>query len=129
MLTKKYWEDKDVAMLVGKTLRTGVLVASITTILGGLIYLFLRAGDLPKYHVFKGADPDLRHLPGILQRVTHFDGMGIIQLGVVVLIATPIIRVVLSAIGFLIEKDYMYVFITLLVLAIILFNMLAGLGG
>jgi uncharacterized membrane protein len=129
MMSKKYWEDKDVAALVGKTLRTGVLVASITTIIGAVIYLYLHSKELPQFHTFTGAAPDLRNFSGILQRVVHLDGMGIIQLGVVVLIATPIIRVVLSAVGFLIEKDYLYVFITLLVLGIILFNMLAGLGG
>lgn len=129
MLTKKYWQDKDVALLVGKTLRTGVLCAMSITIVGALIYLFHNASGKPEYHVFKGAAPSLRHLPGILEGVAHFDGMAIIQLGVAILIATPVVRVMLSAIGFLIEKDYMYVFITLLVLGIIIFNMLSGLGG
>ena len=129
MLTKKYWQDKDVALLVGKTLRTGVLCAMSTTIVGGLIYLFHNSKNIPDYHVFKGADPTLRHLPGILDGVIHLNGMAIIQLGVAILIATPVIRVMLSAIGFLIERDYMYVLITLVVLGIIMFNMLSGLGG
>lgn len=42
----------------------------------------------------------------------NFDGAAIIQLGVIVLIATPVIRVAFSAISFLIERDYLYVFIT-----------------
>lgn len=129
ILTRKYWEDQDVAALAGRSLRTGVLTASITTITGGILYLAHHAGERPAYHTFTGASPDLRHLGGIWQQVLRADGMGIIQLGVVFLIATPIVRILLSVIGFAVERDYVYVGITLLVLAIILFNMYAGLGG
>ncbi|WP_374165166.1 DUF1634 domain-containing protein [Arcticibacter sp. MXS-1] len=121
--------DKDVASLVGKLLRTGVFTASAVALFGGLIYLFRHGGELPDYHEFKGAPENLRHLPGIFTGVGAFSGRAIIQLGVVILLATPILRVAFSAVGFLLEKDLLYVFITLLVLAIIVAGMVGGLGG
>ena len=71
----------------------------------------------------------LNHLKGIWQGVLENRGMNIIQLGVVLLIATPIIRIVFSVIAFLLEKDYLYVFLTLIVLGIITYSMLGGLAG
>ena len=74
-----------------------------------------------------GVEDYLRELNTIFPRMLDFDGAAIIQFGVLVLIATPIIRVAFSAFSFLIEKDYLYVVITLIVLAIIMANMLLGL--
>ena len=79
--------------------------------------------DLP----FPGVEHYLRELSTIMPRVLSYDGAAIIQLGVCVLIATPIMRVAISVIAFLIERDYMYVVITLIVLSIIIINMLLGL--
>jgi len=56
-------------------------------------------------------------------------GVDIIQLGVVLLIATPIARILFSVFAFTVEKDYLYIVITLIVLGVILFSMLGGLGG
>lgn len=51
------------------------------------------------------------------------------QLGVLLLIATPVARVLFSFFAFLMEKDYLYVFITFIVLAILVFSMVAGIGA
>ena len=45
-----------------------------------------------------------------------------IALGLLLLILTPIARIVFSIFGYLLEKDYLYVSITLFVLAVILWN-------
>jgi uncharacterized membrane protein len=66
---------------------------------------------------------------GILHGIVTGRGRAIIQAGIILLIATPIIRVVFSAIGFVIEKDYLYLGITMLVLLIILASMLSGHAG
>ncbi len=52
-----------------------------------------------------------------------------IQLGLLLLIATPIARVAFSVVGFAIERDRMYVVFTLIVLAILLYSLLgSGVG-
>ncbi|MGF6846126.1 putative membrane protein [Chitinophaga sp. W3I9] len=125
----KYFRDKDIQQLIGKQLRIGVIVSSIIVFIGGVIYLVRHGHEHPSYGDFTGVREGLTNLPGIWQGVMENKGMNIIQLGIVLLIATPIIRIAFSVIAFLIEKDYLYVGITLLVLGIILFSMLGGLAG
>ena len=133
IFSKQYWAEKDVELYIGKLLRYGVMLSCAITLFGGVIYLYQQQGTMPDYsptpsgEPFKGVTEYLRELKTILPRIAELDGAAIIQLGVIVLIATPVIRVAFSAIAFLIEKDYMYVTITLIVLAIIILNMIFGL--
>lgn len=134
IFTKEFWSERDMELLIGKLLRYGVMLACGITLFGGVIYLFQNHGvsmehykPIPDGTPFPGVEQYLRELSTILPRVLSFDGAAIIQLGVCVLIATPILRVAISVFAFLIEKDYMYVVITLIVLSIIIANMLLGL--
>ena len=134
MFSKEFWAERDMELLIGKLLRYGVMLACGITLFGGVIYLFQNHGvsmahykPTPDDMPFPGVEFYLREITTIIPRVLSFDGAAIIQLGVCVLIATPILRVAFSVIGFLIEKDYMYVVITLIVLCIIVANMLLGL--
>lgn len=130
----EFWAERDMELLIGKLLRYGVMLACGITLFGGVIYLFQNYGTTMEHYKptpdempFPGVEHYLRELSTIIPRVLSFDGAAIIQLGVCVLIATPILRVGISVVGFLIEKDYMYVVITLIVLLIIIANMLLGL--
>ena len=132
IFSKEFWNEEYVEQYIGKLLRYGVILACTITSFGGIIYIIQSKGKMPDYssvpsgEEFSGVAHYLREIGTILPRVLDFDGAAIIQLGVLVLIATPIIRVAFSAVSFLIEKDYMYVAITLIVLAIILANMILG---
>lgn len=123
----------DIDLIIGKLLRAGVLTASFITVLGGIVFLFQHRGSVPNYgvvtgnHVFEGAPMYLRELSSIFPHVLQFDGAAIVQLGLIVLIATPVLRVVFSLVSFVIEKDRLYIGITLLVLIIIMINMFFGL--
>jgi uncharacterized membrane protein len=129
IFSKDFWQERDVEMFIGKQLRWGVITASVIALIGGIVFLISHGGGVPAYHVFNGAPEYVRHLPGIFSGVARFDGMAIIQLGVVVLLATPITRIAFSVVAFAMEKDRLYVGITLLVLAIIIFSIYSGLGG
>jgi len=132
IFSKAFWGEQDVEQYIGKLLRYGVMLACAITSFGGIVYIVQRNGKMPDYSSvpsgtpFTGVELYLRELSTILPRVMDFDGAAIIQLGVIVLIATPILRVAFSAVSFLIEKDYMYVIITLIVLSIIVANMIFG---
>jgi len=123
--------ERDLELIMGKLLRYGVIISCIITMIGGILYLFQHQGTIPDYTpivgTFKGAPEYLRQLSTILPRVAAFDGAAIVQLGVIALVATPILRVLFSFFAFLYEKDYLYVVITFIVLAIIMINMLFGL--
>ncbi len=133
IFSKEYWDNRDVELYIGKLLRYGVMLSCGITLIGGIFYLFQHHGTqadyspIPDDMPFPGVDHYLRELSTILPRVLDLDGAAIVQLGVCVLIATPIVRVAFSAIAFLIEKDYLYVVITLIVFSIIIANMLLGL--
>lgn len=134
IFTKEFWAERDMELFIGKLLRYGVMLSCGITLFGGIIYLYQNHGipmdhykPIPDDQPFPGVEYYLRELTTIIPRVLAFDGAAIIQLGVCVLIATPILRVAFSVIGFLIEKDYLYVVITLIVLCIIVANMLLGL--
>jgi len=129
IFSKKYWAERDVQILLGTLLRYGVIVSSLVVLLGGVIYLVRHGQEVPEYRAFAGPNGRWDNLPAILRGMWHGHGKEIIQLGVVMLIATPIARIVFSVLAFFIEKDYLYVGITLVVLGVIMYSMIGGLGG
>jgi len=123
------WRDRRIEVILGNLLRTGVLISAAVVLLGACIYLSRHAHEPADYRVFRGEPSEYRTIPGVIQSVINGRGQGLIQLGLLLLIATPIARVALSVVGFAIERDRMYVAFTLIVLAILLYSLLgSGIG-
>lgn len=123
----EYFRDRNIQKIIGTLLRLGVVSASIISLVGGVIYLSVHGlNTMPDYHEFHGQPEAYTQLSGIIEKAFSLNARGIMQLGVVVLILTPILRVVCSLFSFAIEKDRMYVVITLIVLCVILFSMFTG---
>ena len=125
------WRDRRIEVILGNLLRTGVLVSAAVVLVGACIYLYRHAHDPADYRVFRGEPSEYRTISGIVQSVIvgRGRGQGLIQLGLLLLIATPIARVAFSVVGFAIERDRLYVAFTLLVLAILLYSFLgSGIG-
>ncbi len=110
---------------VGNLLRYGVLLAAAVVLAGGALYLVRHAGAAPDYHLFRGQPDNLRSLAGIVRSALALDERAVVQLGLVLLIATPIARGATAAVAFAFERDRTYVLISLLVLALLL-KSLAG---
>jgi uncharacterized membrane protein len=127
---KTGWTDEQVEQFLGNLLRGGVLLAAAVVLFGGVLYL-VRHGDAPApdHRVFRGVPAQMRSPEGILDQVLEFQSEGIIQLGVLLLIATPVARVVFSVIAFARQRDHTYVVITLIVLAVLLFSLFSGHAG
>jgi uncharacterized membrane protein len=96
---------------------------------GGIWYLIQYGTTAPSYHVFRGEPEYLRHLRGIVSGIPGFHCRRTIQLGLVLLIATPVARVAFSVVAFLMQRDRTYVAITLIVLAVLLFSLGGRMGG
>jgi uncharacterized membrane protein len=129
-LTKKMkFKDKDMQLLLGQVLRAGTVISISVVFFGGVIYMLRHGHTIADYRVFKSLPDFVNHPSGLLYGIVNFKGQAIIQFGIVLLIATPILRVVFSAIGFVLEKDYLYLAISLLVLSIIFMSMLSGHAG
>lgn len=121
------WRDRRLEIVLGNLLRTGVLLSAVVVLAGACVYLSRHAGEPADYRIFRGEPSDFRTIPGIYWSVMNGRGRGLIQLGLLFLIATPIARVALSIVGFAIERDYLYVTFTVIVLVILLYSLL-GLG-
>ena len=115
--------DRILTMTIGYTLRIGVITAAAIVLAGGILYLARNAFATPDYRTFHAASTYSRTLPGIFQSALALDSYGIIQLGLLVLVATPVLRVIFSVIAFVLEKDILYTVATVIVLGVLLYSL------
>ena len=115
--------------ILSRVLRYGVVLAVAILALGALLlvasYGFSDSSTFLTY--FPGQIPHGSFNPNpasLPQGVARLDPFSIIELGVIVLIATPVSRVSFSVLLFAAEKDGTYVKITVVVLVLLLFSML-----
>jgi uncharacterized membrane protein len=118
--------DQKLETMVGNLLRAGVSLSAFVVMLGGVIYLVRHGRSPADYRVFRGEPSDLKSLGGIIHEVFGLRGRGIIQFGLLLLIATPVARVALGIWGFAAERDRMYVLFTCIVLAVLLYSLLGA---
>ena len=123
---KKVFQDKDIQTALGTLLRAGVFLASFIVAVGAVLYIYRHGSEQADFHTFRGDTSLYRSFTAVIQGVFTGKGRAIIQLGIIVLIATPIARIAFSVFSFLMEKDYLYVVITLIVLSIILISLFSG---
>lgn len=119
------WSDQRLEMIISVLLRTGVILAAAVVLLGGACYLYKHGDQQPSYHVFHATPPMYRSISGVVHNVGASDCQAVIQLGLLLLILTPIARVAFSLAGFGLERDWTYVVLTFLVLAILVYSLAA----
>jgi uncharacterized membrane protein len=128
MMASKF-KDTDVQTIIGWILRAGVFISMLVVVFGGVFYIYRHGAEVNDYTRFKGVPEFVSTAPGIWHGIFTLRGRAIIQAGIILLILTPVLRVVVSGIGFLLEKDYLYSGISLLVLMVIIFSAISGHGG
>lgn len=120
---RREWYDQRVEDTIAHLLRAGVLAAAFVVIAGAILYL----GSAPRarinYHSFHGEPEQLTTVHGIVRSAFSGQTLGIMQLGLLILIATPIARVAFSVFAFAAERDRMYVLFTLIVLGVLLYSL------
>jgi uncharacterized membrane protein len=126
MLSEKTWTDQGIENVMGNLLRAGVLLAASVVSVGAVIYLVRHGHTSVDYRIFRGEPADLRELRGIVRNSLSFRGRAIIQLGLLLLIATPVARVGFSIFAFAKERDGTYVVFTLIVFSILLYSLLGS---
>jgi len=127
-MSEKGWTDLRIEVIIGSLLRTGVLLAASVVLIGGVLYLVRHGHETIQYTTFQGEPDSLKSIPAVVEGVFSNHARAIIQFGLLLLIATPIARVLFAAVGFALEKDYLYVVLTLIVLAILLYSLLGSAG-
>ena len=116
--------DPRLQQVVGNLLRLGVLLAAAVVLVGGLAYLARHGAAVPDYHAFRGQPDNLRSLAGIIRSALALDERGVVQLGLALLVATPIARVAIAGVVYAVERDRTYVLVALLVLALLLWSLI-----
>ena len=126
MASQKDWTDQGIENVMGNLLRGGVLLAAFVVSVGAIIYL-LRHGHTPvDYRMFRGEPADLRTVRGIVRDCFTLRGRGIIQFGLLLLVATPVARVGFSIFAFAKEHDRTYVVLTLIVFSVLLYSLIGS---
>jgi uncharacterized membrane protein len=122
--SKRTWTEQQLENIVGNLLRVGVILAAVVVFGGGALYLTRHGVTSPDYRVFHGEPADLRSVSGVVADALSLQGRGIIQLGLLLLIATPIVQVAFSVFAFAQQRDRTYFIVTLVVLAVLLYSLL-----
>lgn len=116
-------DDRHLQNIIGHLLRAGVLLAAAVVLFGGILFLAQHHAQHVNYAIFSVGMDQLRSVPGIIKLVGHLDPRGLMQLGLVLLIATPVARVAMAVVGFQLERDRLYVVVSLIVLAVLVFSL------
>lgn len=123
MQAERDWTDQRIENILANLLRAGVLLSALVVLIGGVIYLIRHGHSPADYRVFRGESADLRSVRRIIRDALELRAQGIIQLGLLLLIATPVARVAFSIFGFAEERDGMYVVFTLIVFSVLLYSL------
>lgn len=120
------WTDEKTEHVIGTLLRAGVLLSAFVVLAGGIYYLAQHESSRTDYRHFRGQPQYLCTASGVVASAVKLDSRGIIQLGLLLLVLTPIARVLLSAVSFGLVGDFTYVGISLLVLAVLIYGLLGS---
>lgn len=123
-------QERRIEILISNLLRTGVLTSLCGIVLGGVL-MFLHHPE------FVSSEESLQQLigaqsafprtfPEILAGVAAFRGQAIATLGLLLLVATPVMRVVISIFTFIYQKDRVFVIITSVVLMLLVLSFVLG---
>lgn len=118
--------EERIEQIIGYLLRAGVVLSMFIVTIGAAVFLWRHGMEPPRYAVFRGEPADLRTIPGILGDLSAFRGRGLIQFGMLTLMATPVARVLFSLIAFVAAKDRVYIVVTVIVLSVLLYSITGG---
>jgi uncharacterized membrane protein len=115
---------------MGRMLQIGVTVAALVVLAGGILYLQQFSGSRiggsgPNYQHFQGAPAALETVSGIVGGAMRMDAQSVIGFGILLLIATPICRVIFGVVGFAMLRDRFYMVVSAVVLVILLYSFVA----
>ena len=120
---RQAWTDEKTEQIIGNLLRAGVLLSAFVVLLGAILYLSAHRGPHPDLRRFQGEPARLRNVEDVVRAAVQLDSLAIIQLGLLLLVLTPVTRVFLAAVAFAMERDLLYVCISLFVLAVLIYSL------
>jgi uncharacterized membrane protein len=126
MHTRDEWTDHRIELIISRLLLVGVSLAALVVLAGGILFLVRHGHETPQFGTFHGEPAELRTLRGVLAAAQKLDARAVIQLGLGLLVATPVARIVFSLFAFARQRDGTYVVVTGIVLAILLLGLFSA---
>ena len=118
--TRASWNDQKIERIIGLLLRVGVSMSAALVFVAGIAYLWQNRGARVSYQQFHGEAAELTSVAGVLRGSATLDPLALMQLGLLILIATPVARVLFAAFAFALERDWLYVVVSLIVFAVLM---------
>ena len=125
-MNRPHMTDMRIEKMISVLLRAGVMTSAAIVLTGGIYFLARHGAETADFRTFRGQPSTDRLLSEIAKGAISLRSRSIIEAGILVLIATPILRVLFSLAGFALERDKTYVLITALVLTILLYSLITG---
>jgi uncharacterized membrane protein len=125
-------KSRQVELLISNLLRIGVGTSLAIVVIGTIVSFahhpkyFSSKAELQRLTAHDAAFPDT--VADSMAAISHGKGRGIVIVGLLLLVATPVMRVAVSILGFIYEEDWAFVAITVTVLALLLLSFALG-GG
>ena len=118
----------DVEALLSRLLTLGVLTSAAISIFGAVLYLREYHRAVVNLRVYEPQGVAFTSPAEIIHGAAQLEPLAVMQLGVLLLILTPVARVAFSLALFVIKRDWLYVVITLIVLAALAFGLVGELA-
>ena len=118
--------EHELEQVIGRLLQYGVLLAAVVTLFGGILLLLHHGASPADFSLFQGEPARLRSITAIVSGAFSGEAMAVVQLGLLLLIATPVARVAFTLVAFAIQRDRTYVVVTTIVLALLLYGLVFG---
>ena len=109
-------------IILSNILRSGVFIAGAIVIIGAFFFLVRHGSEVPNYQIFKPDTFSLSDFKDLFKGIIALRSASIMELGILMLIATPVLRVCFSVLAFIYEEDYLYVVFTIIVLLVLIFS-------
>ncbi len=115
--------DRQAEMFISRVLRTGVILSAVMTFVGFVFYLLHHSGELAHYMAFAPSRGSFYSLPLLIRFALAARARAIMEVGILVLIATPVARVASLIGAFAFQRDRLYIGVSSLVLLVLLFSL------
>jgi uncharacterized membrane protein len=138
------WSDPAIVLRIGNLLRVGVIASAVFILLGGAVYLIHHGRErVVDRSTFEPMPAEFSR-PGAIVRAALMGqgrdggpfgptvragqgrGRALIQLGLLLLIATPVLRVAFSIFAFARQRDPLYVLLPTVVLVVLIYGLFSG---
>ncbi|MEI8364935.1 MAG: DUF1634 domain-containing protein [Parachlamydiaceae bacterium] len=116
-------EHTSLDIILSRVLQCGLVISLLATLSGGILLLWQRGGETVDYKIFVGAPVDLRNVLTIVYGAFQGNALALTQLGILMMIITPTIRVLACVILFACQRDRLYVILSAFVLVILVLGL------